>query len=111
MNQIKFLINYFDIYYDNQKLDLEKKNLGQYKNVIETPNNNYDVYYVRNNPKIFMKTPRKKLKLYFAAPYNKKCFDYCDYIVCLTENWKKMLKNPNNIGDLYIIIKYHIQIQ
>jgi hypothetical protein len=64
--------------------------------------NNYDIYYVRNNKEIFLKLPKNKLKLWFASPYIESCYDYADKVVCLTENWKKMLLNVNkNWGILY----------
>ena len=96
INNIFYLNNFYDIYYNNQKIDLNKKNFDQYKNTIEEPNLNYDIYYVRNNPKIFLKLPKDKIKIYFASPYNKECFEYANYISCLTNNWQKMLETPNN---------------
>ena len=96
INNIFYLNNFYDIFYNNQKIDLNKTNFGQYKNTIEEPNLNYDIYYVRNNHKIFLKLPKDKIKIYFASPYNKECFEYANYISCLTNNWQKMLKTPNN---------------
>lgn len=96
LNNIKYLSNFYDIYYNNQKLDFTLNDMGQTKNIIEVPNQNYDIYYVRNNKNIFLQTPKDKIKVYFASPYDEECFKYADYISCLTENWKNMLQNKNN---------------
>lgn len=96
LNNIKFLNNYFDIYYNNQLLDFTVKNLGQTKKILEVPLDNYDIYYVRNNKDIFLKLPKNKLKFWFASPYIESCYNYANKIVCLTENWKNMLLNVNN---------------
>ena len=96
MNNIKYLSKFYDIYYNNQYLDLTKKDFNQNKTKIEDPDRNYDIYYVRNNKKIFLKTPKDKIKIWFASPYQKDCFSYADYICCLTFNWKKMLSKPNS---------------
>lgn len=102
INNIKYLSNFYDIYYNNQKLNFALNELGQTNNNIELPNQDYDIYYVRNNKEIFLKTPKNKIKIYFASPYDKECFEYADYISCLTQNWKSMLLYPNNNwGNLY----------
>lgn len=102
VNNIFYLSNFYDVYYNNQKIDLKIDNFGQYKSKIEKPDKIYDFYYIRNNPSIFLELPKDKIKIYFASPYNKDCFEYANYISCLTNNWKIMLKKPNkNWGILY----------
>lgn len=102
INNIKYLSQFYDIYYNNQKLDFNLKNFGQTKDSIEIPDINYDIYYVRNNKNIFLKIPKNKIKIYFASPFDIECFEYADYIYCLTNNWKNMLLTPNkNWGILY----------
>ena len=102
LNQIKYLSRFFDIYYNNQLIDLTQPNCNQYKTVIEPPNEGYDIYYVRNNPSVFKQVPRSQTKVYFASPFDEECFAYSDFIACPTESWSSMLKVPNkNWGILY----------
>ena len=102
LNLIKFLNKYFDVYYNNQRIDFTQENLGQNKTDIEAPGKHYDAYYVRNNPTIFKQIPEDKLKIYFASPYDEESFARSDLIACPTESWKTMLEKPNeNWGILY----------
>ncbi len=102
LNLIKFLNKYFDVYYNNQRIDFTQANLGQNKTDIEAPGKDYDAYYVRNNPIIFKQIPEEKLKIYFASPYDEESFASSDLIACPTESWKTLLEKPNkNWGILY----------
>lgn len=102
LNQIKYLSRFFDVYYNNQLIDLKRPNYNQFKTLIEPPNPGYDIYYVRNNPNIFKQVPQSKTKIYFASPFDEECFTNSDFIACPTESWRAMLKVPSrNWGILY----------
>lgn len=89
------LSKFADVYYSGNFFDKKKKNYGlkQYRQSIEKKmlSQNYDVYYIRNNPVLFKKIPKKKLKIYFCSPYDESAFGYADFIATTTKAWSEYL--------------------
>ena len=88
-----------DVYYNEQLFNPKKKNFGITLNrKISIPKEKYDFYYVRFNPKLFLKLPRPKA--YLGTPYDERCFKNADAIVTYTESWRKQLLNYKKVKTL-----------
>ena len=70
-----------------------KTDYGILDKPIKLPENIYDLYYVRNNPKIFIQLPHPKV--WVGSPYIPKCFEQADAIITFTDAWNYKLKNHN----------------
>ena len=55
----------------------------------------YDAYYVRANKSVFKAIPRRKPKLWNAAPFSSYCYQKASAVVTFTCAWKKDLLGPN----------------
>jgi len=92
---MKGLSNFADVYYSGRRFDPNLPNFGMrdYKSTIleMARQQKYDAYYVRNNPKLFRKLKGKKI--YYASPFNKKCFNQANAITTHTDSLTKRLRN------------------
>ena len=91
---IKCLSLYYDVYYNNQLIDLTKPNFGLTKTKVELPDKKYDYYWVRNNDKILLNCPGIKIRC--GAPYTPESYNKSDVIVCYSKSWEDKLNNYNN---------------
>ena len=83
----KILSQFADVYYNNQLLDFnDTKYYGTNPDaILEKPNEGYDYYYIRNNPKI-LKHIKGKI-LYYTIPYNPECMKKSYAVVFQTKSW------------------------
>lgn len=83
----------FQVYYNNRLLDFnDLKYFGTNPNdKISLPDKHYDLYYVRNNPQIFLQLPHPKL--YFCVPNHQNCFKEADGLVFPTNSWSVSMEN------------------
>ncbi len=88
---IKAISKFANVYYNDQLVDITKSDLGLKELPIKVPSRKYDLYYVRNNRKLFLNLPQPKLWL--GSPYDETCFAKADAIVTLTESWTRRLAN------------------
>lgn len=49
-----------------------------------------DIYYVRANAKLFLSLPSPKI--WFASPYNTRCFNQADAIATFSDEWTRRLR-------------------
>lgn len=100
---MKCLSLHYDIYYNNQLIDLTKPDFGLIKKKIELPTREYDYYWIRNNDKILLNCPGIKIRC--GAPYTKDSYKKADIIICYSKSWEEKLINYNNkyieSGELY----------
>ncbi len=88
------LSQFAEVYYNDQKFNpKDRKTFGTKPTPIKVPSTKYDLYYVRNNKKLFEKLPHPKL--YFCVPFHPTCFEQADAIVTITNAWKKQLAIRN----------------
>lgn len=91
---IKCLNEYYNVYYNDQLIDINKPNFGLTLNKIQLPTRKYDYYWIRNNDNILLKCDGIKIRC--GAPYTKESYDNSDIIVCYSKSWEEKLKNYNN---------------
>lgn len=91
INTYRILAENFDVYYNNRKFNYnDKKFFGTNpSDKISLPDKDYDLYYVRNNPEIFLELPHPKI--YFALPNQQECFKVADGLVFPTRAWAEAM--------------------
>jgi len=104
INLFTTLSKYIDVYYNNQKFDpTDRETFGTKEMKVMMPDRKYDLYYVRNNYKVFRRLPHPKI--YFCVPYSRVCFEQADAIITITDAWKRGLenisKNPEYFKNMY----------
>lgn len=105
---IKTMSQFADIYYNDQLVNLDKTDLGLVHKTIVKPTRKYDLYYIRNNLKMFKKLPHPKI--WIGSPYDKYAFENADAIGVLTKSWKTLFENYNEDKGLYGLIKGNISL-
>lgn len=55
----------------------------------------YDLYYIRNNPNLFMRLPSPKV--YFASPFDVGAYNDADAIATFTDVWTKRIRDGKAI--------------
>lgn len=100
---IKCLSIYYDIYYNDQLINLTKPDFGLTKKTIGLPTRKYDYYWIRNNDKLLLNCPGIKIRC--GAPYTEDSYKKTDIIICYSKSWEEKLNNYNNeyikSGELY----------
>jgi glycosyltransferase involved in cell wall biosynthesis len=91
MNVIRALAVYFDVYYNNELVDVDQKVYGSPEKEVELPDKEYDFYFVRANKDIFLQLPRPKA--WFIAPYDYDCYRDADVVVSITDAWQRRCEN------------------
>jgi len=82
------LSSVFDVYYNNDIYDPQKKQLGIKDQL--GPSREYDFYYIRNNPDVFKSIRGKKIIM--AYPYDEDMFKSASAVFVQTPNWKNHLQ-------------------
>ncbi len=90
---MKCLNKYYNIYYNNQLINFNLPDFGQYKTIVELPSKKYDYYWVRNNDNILLKCDGIKVRC--GVPYNEDAYKQSDIILCYTNTWKNNLLSYN----------------
>lgn len=100
INIMKAIDQFAEVYYSGQrfKSNLEGYGLTEYPGSIEERAlaDDYDLYYVRNNPYIFPSLPEPKI--FVASPYFENCFNAATHLSVPTRTWADMLINGEKIG-------------
>jgi glycosyltransferase involved in cell wall biosynthesis len=91
---MKCLSVYYDVYYNNQLIDLNKPDFGLTNETIELPTRKYNYYWIRNNDKILLNC--QGIKIRCGAPYTEDSYKKTDIIICYSKSWEKKLKNYND---------------
>ena len=93
INTYRILSENYDVYYNNRKFNFaDKKYFGTNpKDKVMMPNRKYDLYYVRNNPQIFLKLPDPKI--YFCIPNHQECFRKAAGLVFPTRSWRDKIRD------------------
>lgn len=86
---VRLLSKVFDVYYNGVLVEEQSAQIGS-DNPVALPDRNYDLYYVRNNPKIFKQLPSPKMCM--AYPYDPESFECADAIVVTTDVWRNVLQ-------------------
>lgn len=103
IGMLKALSKFADVYYSGQKFNtlLSGYGLKKYAGNIEFKiTKNCDLYYVRNNKKIFQYIYNKNFggkKIWMSSPYDKWCFLKSNIVATFTKSWEDMLKR----GDIF----------
>ena len=88
MRILRMLSEFADVYYNGQLARPGDREFGRGE-TIETPNDEYDLYYVRANNELFLKLPHPKVCM--AYPYDKVVFEAADGLVVTTDIWKRII--------------------
>ena len=88
---LKILSQRFDVYYNNQKIDWSKPNLGLRKRKIEPPSRKYDLHYVRNNPLVSLSIEGPQIVM--AYPYDKEIWKKADALLATNWAWESSLQD------------------
>lgn len=104
INLLKTLSTFCDVYYNDQLFLPNQPDYGLKPLPINVPTKKYDLYYVRNNPKIFKQLPHPKITV--AVPYDNDIYKISDSVIVYTEEWKRRLLNKE-FGN---IIPKHVTI-
>ena len=115
INLIRALTQFADVFYNGQRVDFRKKNLGIRSRPIRIPRGHYDFCYVRNNPAIFQALPSPKA--WVGSPYHETCFKEADAVVTFTQSWNEKLRQYKDSpfpglyeGEIYVperILTFH----
>jgi glycosyltransferase involved in cell wall biosynthesis len=101
INEARFLgalSQFADVYYNGQLFQPGVPGYGLTDSEIVVPRGGYDLYYVRNNPEIFMQLPGPKIVM--AYPYVEEVFRVADAVVVTTEAWLRGL-TPYSAENLF----------
>ena len=91
---MKCLSIYYDVYYNDQLINLTKPDFGLTKKKIVLPTRKYDYYWIRNNDKVLLNCPGIRIRC--GAPYTEDSYKKTDIIICYSKSWEKKLNNYNN---------------
>ncbi|MBX9451465.1 MAG: glycosyltransferase [Mesorhizobium sp.] len=92
INEARFLTalsRFADVYYNGQLFQPGVPGYGLEDREIVVPQGGYDLYYVRNNPELFVQLPSPKIVM--AYPYVEDVFRAADAVVVTTEAWERGL--------------------
>jgi len=92
------LSQFADVYYSGTlfKPGVPGYGLQEYRGSIESrAAGDYDVYYVRSNKPVFRAIPRRKPRLWMAAPFDLHCYRDATAIATFSKAWAKDLRGPN----------------
>ena len=87
----KRLSSFADVYYNGQLIQLSEKGLGVISQEIQPPDDEYDLYYCRNSPRLYKEC--KGPLLIMAYPYDREVWEIVDGVVVTTHAWKKFLND------------------
>ncbi|MFT5320234.1 MAG: glycosyltransferase involved in cell wall biosynthesis [Pseudohongiellaceae bacterium] len=99
INEARFLTaltEFADVYYNGCRFQPDKPDYGLVATDITPPRPDYDLYYVRANPEIFLQCPHPKIAM--AYPYHEEVINSADALIVTTDAWKQGLLpySPDN---------------
>lgn len=101
INEARFLTalsHFADVYYNGQLFQHEAPGYGLVDAEIVVPSGGYDLYYIRNNPEIFLQLPGPKIAM--AYPYVEPVFQAADAVLVTTDAWKQALVSYSEANPL-----------
>jgi glycosyltransferase involved in cell wall biosynthesis len=103
----KILSLFANVYYNNQLFRPQARNYGLTYDRVCLPTRKYDLYYVRNNYKVWKRLPSPKLTT--ALPYVMDVFKNGDGVVAFTKYWKNHLNKHSDDLVTYFYKKKYIK--
>jgi len=95
---LRMLSHDFDVYYNGVRLDeTNPLDFGGGTDVRVPTGDEYDLYYVRANPEVFLQLPHPKVTM--AYPYHEEAFRAADALVVTTEAWGELLQADRGTRD------------
>lgn len=89
LNLLRALARFAEVDYSGERFDPDPQASRSRVPPFNFPRRHYDIYYVRNHPRLFRALPAPKI--YFASPYDRGAFRSATALATLTKSWAAKL--------------------